>query len=104
MKRLIAIALVVATPLFAQKKPLTFEAIYDPVEKVYFNGALQSDCEWLDDTTVLWPRKDEQGQFEAWRLYDVTTGKERPLFVRAKLTRALTSLGVPEDVAKAAAE
>jgi dipeptidyl-peptidase-4 len=111
MKRAIAIALLAAAPMLAQrelanvaKKPLTFESIYDPVGKVYFNGAVQSDFEWLDDTTFLWPRKDAQGLFAEWRLYDVATGKERPLFDRAKLHRALTSLGVPDDVAKAAAE
>jgi dipeptidyl-peptidase-4 len=104
MKRLIAIALLAAAPLLAQKKPLTFESIYDPVEKVYFNGAVQSDFEWLDDTTFLWPRKDAQGLFAEWRLYDVATGKERALFDRAKLIRALTSLDVPDDVAKATAE
>lgn len=114
MKRGIAItlfALLAAAPLLAQrepakvtKKPLTFESIYDPVEKVYFNGAIQSDFEWLDDTTFVWPRKDVQGQFEEWRLYDIATGKERALFGRAKLHRGLTSLGVPDDIAKAAAE
>jgi dipeptidyl-peptidase-4 len=111
MKRLLAIALLAATPLFAQRepakattKPLTFESIYDPVEKVYFNGAVQGDFEWLDDTTFLWPRKDAQGLFAEWRLYDVATGKERALFDRAKLTRALATMGVPDDVAKEAAE
>ena len=110
MKRLIAIALLAATPLVAQrepslaKKPLTFEAIYDPVEKIYFNGAVQSDFEWLDDTTFLWPRKDVQGQFEEWRLLDVATGKERPLFGRGKLNSARSSLGVPDDVASEVAE
>jgi dipeptidyl-peptidase-4 len=106
MKRGIAIALLAlaATPLLAQKKPLTFESIYDPVEKVYFNGAVQSDFEWLDDSTFVWPRKDREGVFEEWRLYDISTGKERALFGRGKLVAALTSLGVPEDVAKAAAE
>ena len=104
MKRLLAIALLAATPLLAQKKPLTFESIYDPDKKVYFSGAVQSDFDWLDDTTFLWPRKNAEGDFAAWRLYDVTTGKERPLLNRARLRRELTSLGVPNDAAKEAAE
>jgi dipeptidyl-peptidase-4 len=109
MKRALAIALVALSaplfaPVFAQKKALTFEAIYDPAAKAYFSGAVQSDFEWVDDTTFVWPRKDREGVFEEWRLFDVTTGKERALFSRAKMVAALTSLGLPDDVAKEAAE
>lgn len=104
MKRLLILALAALTmPLLAEKKALTFESIYDPVAKVYFSGGIQRDFEWVDDTTFLWPRKDAQGNFAEWRLYDVATGKERALFDRAKLQRALTSAGLPEDVAKEAA-
>jgi dipeptidyl-peptidase 4 len=104
MKRALAIALLAATPLLGQKKALTFESIYDPVDKVYFNGAVQSDFEWLDDTTLLWPRTNAQGDFEEWRLYDVATGKERPLFDRAKLRNALVTLGVTDEAADGVAE
>jgi dipeptidyl-peptidase-4 len=105
MKRLLALALLALTlPLAAQKKALTFESIYDPAEKVFFSGAIQRDFEWLDDTTFLWPRKDVQGNFAEWRVYDVATGKERALFDRVKLQRALTAAGLPEDVAKEVAE
>jgi dipeptidyl-peptidase-4 len=104
MKRALAIALLAATPLFAQKKALTLESIYDPVEKVYFSGAVQSDFEWLDDSTFLWPRKDATGEFEEWRLYDVTTGKERALFGRAKLQQALTGAGLSSKAAIDAAD
>ncbi|HEV7768626.1 MAG TPA: S9 family peptidase [Thermoanaerobaculia bacterium] len=104
MKRALAIAILAATPLLAQKKPLTFESIYDPVGKVYFNGAVQNDFEWLDDTTFLWPRKNAKGEFAEWRLYDTATGKERALFDRAKLQRALVASGLPDDIAKKAAD
>lgn len=108
MKRALAIALLaLAAPLLAQKtaqkKTLTYESIYDPVGKVYFNGAIQSDFEWVDDTTLLWPRKDVKGDFAEWRLYDIATGKERALFDRAKLQRALVGTGLPKDIAKDAA-
>jgi dipeptidyl-peptidase 4 len=104
MKRALALVLIAATPLFAQKKALTLESIYDPAEKVYFSGAVQSDFEWLDDSTFLWPRKDAMGEFSEWRLYDVTTGKERALFGRAKLQQALTGAGLSGKAATDAAE
>jgi dipeptidyl-peptidase-4 len=105
MKRALLFALLaLALPLAAQKKPLTFESIYDPVQKVHWGGSVQNDFDWLDDSTFLWPRKDAAGKFVDWHLYDVATGKERPLFDRAKLQRALVGSGLPEDVAKDAAE
>ena len=101
MKRALLLAIAVALPLAAQtKKPLTLESIYDPVKRVAFSGAIQSDFEWIDDTTFVWPRKDMTGEFLEWRLYDVATGKERPLFDREKLHRGLVSLGVPNDIAR----
>lgn len=103
MKRALAIALALAAPLFAQKKPLTFESIYDPVEKLSWSGAIQSGFEWLDDHTFVWPRKDAKGTFVEWRVYDVTTGKERALFDRTKFQRGLTTLGVVEETARDAA-
>jgi dipeptidyl-peptidase 4 len=109
MKRLLATALFALTiPLLAQqtaqKKALTYESIYVPDQKVYFAGAVQSDFDWVDDTTFLWPRRDAEAKFVEWRLYDVATGKERALFDRAKLQRALTGSGLPDDIAADAAE
>lgn len=87
--------------LFAQtKKPLTLDAIYHPVDKVSFNGAVQSGFEWIDDNTFVWPRKNAKEEFAEWRVYDVATGKERALFDRAKLRRGLIALGLPEDIAQ----
>jgi dipeptidyl-peptidase-4 len=104
MKRAFAVALLLTAPLFAQKKTLTLESIYDPVEKVYFNGAVQSDFEWVDDSTFVWPKKDATGEFSEWRVYDVAAGKDRALFGRAKLQRALTDLGLSSQAAMTAAE
>jgi dipeptidyl-peptidase-4 len=103
MKRAFAIALLAAAPLFAQKKTLTFESIYDPVEKVYFNGAIQSDFQWIDDTTFLWPRKNTNAELVEWRVFDVATGKERPLFDRAKMQRALRGARLSAAIAIEAA-
>ena len=79
---------------------VTLEAIYDPAEKVFFSGTVQSDFQWVDDSTFIWPRKDAHGDFVEWRLYDVRTGSERPLFDRAALERALITAGVAADRAR----
>lgn len=103
MIRKLLLLLALAAPLLAQKKQLTLGTIYDPVEKVYFNGAVQSDFDWIDDTTFVWPKKDAKGEFVEWRVYDIATGKDRAFFDRAKLERALTASGLPADIARDAA-
>lgn len=102
MKRLLLL-LLLTLPLFAQKKVITYEAIYDPVEKVNFSGTVMSGVEWLDDSTFMWPKRDEKGTFVEWRVYDVATGKDRTLFDRAKVQAALEATGLAADVAKDAA-
>lgn len=103
MRRAVVLLVLFATPLFAQKKALTFETIYDPVERVYFSGAIQSGFEWLDDRTFVWPRRDAKGEFDQWRVFDTSTGRDRALFEQAKLQVALTGTGIPEEPAKKAA-
>lgn len=99
MKRL-ALLFLLATPLLAQKKGLTLDALYDPKTMTHFGGAVQRGFEWVDDTTFVWPRTDADGTVVEWRVFDVATGKERPLFDRQKLQRALEAAGLGEDVAK----
>jgi len=103
-RRLSFILVFLALPLLAQKKQVTFDALYDPAAKVYFNGAVQSSFDWIDDSTFIWPKTDEKGDLVEWRLFDVTTGKQRPLFDKAKLQRALEGAGLAADVAKSATE
>jgi dipeptidyl-peptidase 4 len=99
MKRLLFV-LLLAAPLLAQQKPLTVEALYDPKVMTRFGGAIQNDFVWIDDTTFLWPRRDAAGELIEWRVFDVATGKERPLFDKAKLRAAFNEAGVamPDDV------
>ena len=106
MNRRLAFALLflLATPLAAQKKQLTLEAIYDPAERIHFSGAVQGSFTWLDDDTFIWPRKNEKGVFDEYRVYDVDTGRNRPLIDRAKLRKALEAAGLPGEVAAEAAE
>ncbi len=96
MKRLVLL-LLLATPLLAQKKALTLEALSDPKNAIRFGGAVQRGFQWIDDTTFLWPRTGGDDTVVEWRIFDVATGKERPLFDKAKLERALG-----EDTAKEA--
>jgi dipeptidyl-peptidase-4 len=100
MKRL-ALLLLLATPLLAQKKALTLEALSDPKTATRFGGAIQRGFDWIDDTTFVWPRTDAEGTVVEWRVFDVATGKERPLFDKQKLQRALEAAGLGEDAAKA---
>ncbi|HEX9983702.1 MAG TPA: DPP IV N-terminal domain-containing protein, partial [Thermoanaerobaculia bacterium] len=104
MKRtlVLLLLLIAATPLVAQKKQLTLDAIYDPTTRVYFSGAVQSGFEWLDDTTLLWPKKNEKGDLLGWTIYDTATGKQRPLFDPAKMQRALEAAGFDAETAKEA--
>ncbi len=103
-RKLALFLLLLAAPLFAQKKALTLEAIYHPTDKLPFAGAIQDDFEWLDDKTFVWPREDDKSNFVEWRVYDVTTGKERALFDRAKFVTALAALGVDDETARDASE
>lgn len=103
MRRLL-ILLLLALPLAAQKKVLTFDALYDPDKRIYFSGAVQSDFDWIDDSTFLWPKTDEKGDLVEYRLFDVKTGRARPLFERAKMQTAFEAAGVAAEKAKAAAE
>ena len=102
MKRLLLL-LLLATPLFAQNKPLTLEALYDPKTMTRFGGAIQSGFEWLDDTTFVFPRRDAAGTLVEWRIFDVATGKERPLIDKARVQKSFADAGVamPEDLISA---
>ena len=83
---------------------ITLESIYDPTTKVAFSGAIQSGFDWLDDSTFIWPRTDDKGNLVEWRVFDVATGKQRALFDRARLAKALESTGLAADIAEEAAE
>jgi dipeptidyl-peptidase-4 len=102
MKR-IALLFLLASPLLAQNKPLTLEALYDPKTMTRFGGSIQNDFDWIDDTTFVWPRRDPAGKLVEWRVFDVSTGRERPLFDRAVVQRALVDAGLGSEAAKEAA-
>jgi dipeptidyl-peptidase 4 len=100
MIRRLALVLVLALPLVAQKKALTLEALYDPEKRVHFAGAIQGGFDWVDDTAFVWPKTDEKGDLVEWRLFDVATGKSRALFDRLELQRALEAAGATAEDAK----
>lgn len=102
--RKLLITLALTLPLLAQKKQLTFDALYDPAQKVYFNGAVQAGFQWIDDSAFFWPKTDEKGELVEWRVFDAATGKQRPLFDRSKMQRALEGAGLAADAARSATE
>jgi dipeptidyl-peptidase-4 len=97
------LALFTALSATAQRKELTLESIYDPKTRVYFSGAVQSGFTWLDDNSLLWPKRDERGDTTALQIFDAATGKTRAFFDKAKVQKTLEDAGVPADVAKATA-
>ncbi|HJQ38131.1 MAG TPA: S9 family peptidase [Thermoanaerobaculia bacterium] len=97
MRRL-ALLVFITLPLLAQKKQLTFNALYDPAHKVYFSGAIQSGFDWVDETTFVWPKTNEAGDLVEWRVFDVATGKQRALFDKAKLQKAFEGAGVAVEI------
>lgn len=96
----LALLLVFSTPLFAEKKPLTLDALYDPKTMVRFSGAVQRGFDWVDDTTFAWPRTDADGTLVEWRLFDLATGKERAYFDGGRMQHALEQTGLSADAAK----
>jgi dipeptidyl-peptidase-4 len=97
-------ATIAAFPALAQKKQLTLETLYNPSQKVNFSGTVQSGFQWLDESTVVWPKRDAKGDPVGWMKLDTKTGKETPLFDRDRLARALREAGLSESEAKAAAQ
>jgi dipeptidyl-peptidase-4 len=88
---------------FAQKKQITLDTLYNPDARVYFNGAVQSGFEWLDDTAFIWPKTNEKGDLVEWERFDVNSGKATPLVDPAKVERALVDAGVSDTEAKTSA-
>src|SRR3954453_14793596 len=104
MKRAIILFALLAFPALAQRKEITLETIYNPSTKVYFSGAVQSGFQWLDDSTFIWPRKNEKGDLLQWERFDVKTGKTQPFFDRAAFEKVMAQAGVSDDDAKKAAK
>ena len=103
-KTLIAlVSLLIAVSATAQTKTLTLESIYDPKTKVAFSGVMQNGFAWLDDTSFIWPKRNEKNETVAMQVFDVTTGKQRAYFDREKVQKALEAAGVPAEAAKATA-
>ena len=100
MRRLVLIALLIPTALFAQKK-LTIDEIYDPANKNVFAANPQKDFVWIDDDHFFWPRRDAAGTVVADVLVDAKTGKEAAMFDNDDLQSQVRKIeGVSEDDAK----
>jgi WD40 repeat protein len=63
---------------------------------------VQSGFQWLDDTTFVWPQKNQKGRLDEWRLFDTASGKSRPFFDPSRMIAALEAAGLPPALAKEA--
>jgi dipeptidyl-peptidase-4 len=80
-------------------RELTLESIFDPKSKVDFAGAPQSGFVWLDDKSFTWPRTNGHGDVVQQSVFDVETGKERPLFASSRLEAAVRKVSGLSDAA-----
>ena len=55
------ITLFLSGTVLAQQRSLTVEAIYDPDQRVNFNGRIPSGLTWLDDRHYLERERSTQG-------------------------------------------
>lgn len=77
----------------AQQKLLTIDDIYDPVQKVNFNGTVPS-IRWLKDGKhYLLANDPSRRDVPRLQKVDAVSGKAVPLFDNAKMQAALTALG-----------
>src|SRR5258708_7543549 len=65
---------------------------------------MQSEFEWLDDSSFIWPERDQKGDVVEWRRFDVKSGKRQLFFDHKSLEKALVSAGASEEEAKNAAK
>ena len=98
---LVALTLAVsAAPAAAQQKLLTLDDLYDPSNKVDFNGRSYAGLAWLDDAHYLQP-SDPQTRRSGLHKIDAVTGRSEPFFDAARMQAALETLpGVTADEAR----
>jgi dipeptidyl-peptidase-4 len=69
---------------------LTIDTIYDPAERLDFNGAPSTTLQWIDDSRYLEPRRSGLGV--EWFTVDATTGDAARLFDPSRLEEALVAI------------
>jgi dipeptidyl-peptidase 4 len=93
-------AVAAAAAVGAQTAPrtLTIDAIYDPVARVDFSGAPQTDITWLDADSYVVARRAGRGY--EWVRIDAASGRSAPLFDAGRMEAAIAALpGVTRDEA-----
>ncbi len=92
------LVLVAALPASAQRL-LTLDDIYDPEQRIDFNGNAPTGLAWIDDERYLEPRAANGGV--AWTVVSAGDGSTRPLFDAARMRDAVARL---DGVSNAEAE
>ena len=94
------VAIGVAASAQVSQKALSIDVIYDPVARVDFNGAPQTDITWFDNDTYLSRVRASSGRGVDWVRVDALTGRTTPLFEASRMEAALASLpGIARDEA-----
>lgn len=96
-----ALSLVLAASAGAQQRPLTLDALYDPVSRVGFSGVSLPPLVWIDDGHYAVQRQVNGGR--EWLAVDAATNVSRPLLQTTRLEEALERAGLPAAEAGAAA-
>jgi dipeptidyl-peptidase-4 len=69
---------------------LSLDAIYDPDQRIDFNGSPPTNLRWIDDASYLQPRRAGSGV--EWVKVDAVSGRTTPLFDIARMESALARL------------
>ena len=76
----------------AQQRALTIDEIYNPVQRVNFNGRTPPELTWLSDTHYLQREPETTGGRTSLLSVDADTGTSRPLFDVDKLETSLAEI------------
>jgi dipeptidyl-peptidase 4 len=96
-----ALSLAVVTSAGAQLRPLSIDALYDPVNRVSFSGTPLPPLLWIDDTRYAVQRQTPGGL--EWLSIDAATGTSRSLLQTNRLEQALATAGLSTADARQAA-
>lgn len=97
-KVLLLVLLLCPVSLFAQKRQLTLDDIFDPKKKVRLSGVVQSGFVWIDDQSFIWPRSTVGDEVTDVVLVDAVSGKEKPLFSFDKTQKTLWTVAGLREV------
>ena len=96
-----ASVVVATTAAQAPLRTLTIDAIYDPDQRVDFNGAPPTNLRWIDENSYLQMRRvPRPGSGVEWITVDAATGRTSALFDAGRMEASLAAVpGMSRDAA-----